>query len=206
MRASNSTMSAFDCPQHHFGVRHLVSSFTAGCSHEKRTPIESAALILSSIDIRRRRANSWSRDRVAQALRRGWCGLCMGRLIRRCAVESASKITLRPVNTSGFQTISRLPEHALLTECLRGGADGDAHGRDGLGKPRWRLRLGSPCTALCQAGDGVAVALENGALCWVNAAGAVTHRARLPALATHLVTCGHGAVLAGDGRLALLRP
>jgi len=68
------------------------------------------------------------------------------------------------------------------------------HGLDGLGQPRWRLSLGCPCTALCQAGDGVTVGLENGALCWLNAAGAVTRRARLPAPATRLVSRGDGTL------------
>jgi hypothetical protein len=47
-------------------------SFGTGLSHEKRALIDSAATILASTDICLRLTNSSVRDRVAQALRRGW--------------------------------------------------------------------------------------------------------------------------------------
>jgi hypothetical protein len=83
---------------------------------------------------------------------------------------------------------------------------GDAHGLDGLGKPFWRLSLGCPYAALCQAGDGVDVTLGRGAVCWVNAAGAVALRTRPPGLATQLVSGGNWGELAddADGRVILL--
>jgi outer membrane protein assembly factor BamB len=84
---------------------------------------------------------------------------------------------------------------------------GDLHCIDGQGRGLWRLGLGSPCTALCPTAEGVAVALENGVVCWVNCAGAVTHRARLPAPAELLASCGPAGVFAAGGdTVTLLRP
>jgi len=48
------------------------SSFVVGLSQEKRAPIDSAASILASTDIRLMCSSSSARDRVAHALRRGW--------------------------------------------------------------------------------------------------------------------------------------
>jgi hypothetical protein len=47
------------------------SSFAAGLSQAKRVPIDNAATILASTDIRLRSSNSCVRDRVAHALRLG---------------------------------------------------------------------------------------------------------------------------------------
>ena len=92
-------------------------SFAFGLSHEKRAPIDSAALILSSMEVRRRRANSSSRDRVAQALRRGWRVRAMGWTARMgdCSQRTPTKIAVDAVDANGTD---RSPDSRRVTPRL----------------------------------------------------------------------------------------
>jgi hypothetical protein len=58
-------------PQKIIGLAHVGVFPDVGLSHEKRSPMVSAAAILSCTDRRLIRASSRSRDRIAHALRRG---------------------------------------------------------------------------------------------------------------------------------------